>query len=83
MSLQHVGNIAMDVRLPERVLKGVPQAVGCFNAIDIDTTTFDLSVKNPNKADAAALRDPQEIIAEMVALDAESAKLLAGIGEML
>lgn len=27
--------------------------------------------------------DPQEIIAEMVALDAESAEILAGIGGML
>ena len=49
----------------------------------IDTTTFDLSVKNPNKADEAALRDPKDIIAEMAALDAESAEILAGIGRML
>ena len=35
----------------------------------IDRTSFDLSVKNPNKAEEDALRDPQDIIAEMVALD--------------
>ncbi len=43
----------------------------------IDKATYDLSVKNPNKADEAALRDPKEIIAEMAALDAESAEILA------
>jgi type I restriction enzyme M protein len=45
--------------------------------------SFDLSVKNPNKAEDDALRDPQDIIAEMVALDAESAEILEGIRGML
>ncbi len=49
----------------------------------IDKATLDLSVKNPNKADETALRDPKDIIAEMVVLDAESAKILTGIGRML
>ena len=49
----------------------------------IDKANYDLSVKNPNKADEVPLRDPQEIIAEMAALDAESAEILAGIGRML
>ena len=49
----------------------------------IDKTTYDLSVKNPNKADETELRDPKEIIAEMAALDAESAEILASIGRML
>jgi type I restriction enzyme M protein len=40
-------------------------------------------VKNPTKADEDELRDPKDIIAEMVALDAESAEILAGIGRML
>jgi type I restriction enzyme M protein len=50
---------------------------------DIDRVTFDLSVKNPNKAEASALREPQEILDEIAALDAESAEILAGIGGML
>lgn len=50
---------------------------------DIDRVTFDLSVKNPNKAEESALREPQEILDEIAALDAESAEILAGIGEML
>jgi type I restriction enzyme M protein len=49
----------------------------------IDQTSFDLSVKNPSKADEAALRDSQDIIAEMAALDAESAEILEGIRGML
>jgi type I restriction enzyme M protein len=50
---------------------------------DVDRETFDLSVKNPNKADESALREPQEILDEIAALDAESAEVLAGIGEIL
>lgn len=50
---------------------------------DLDPETFDLSVKNPNALEEAPLRDPQEIMAEIAALDAESAKILAGIGELL
>ena len=53
------------------------------DAKSIDKATYDLSVKNPNKADETALRDPKDIIAEMVALDAESADILAGIGRLL
>lgn len=49
----------------------------------IDQATFDLSVKNPNKAEEAVLRDPQEIIEEMAALDAESAEILEGIRGLL
>ena len=46
---------------------------------DIDAATFDLSVKNPNGDDEAALRTPQEILDEIAALDAESAEVLAAI----
>ena len=47
---------------------------------DIDPVTFDLSVKNPNTPEAAPLREPEEIIDEMVALDAQSAEILEGSG---
>jgi type I restriction enzyme M protein len=53
------------------------------DAKNIDSVTYDLSIKNPNKVDEAALRDPQEIIAEMAALDTESADILASIGRRL
>jgi type I restriction enzyme M protein len=53
------------------------------DATSIDPAIYDLSVKNPNKAEEAPLRDPKDIIAEMVALDAQSAEILAGIGRIL
>lgn len=49
----------------------------------IDTATYDLSIKNPNRNDEVVLRDPQEILEEIVALDSESAEILAGIRGML
>ena len=49
----------------------------------IDRQSWDLSVKNPNAAEAAELRSPQEILAEIATLDAESALLLAKIGGLL
>ena len=53
------------------------------DAKSIDKATYDLSVKNPNKANETELRDPKEIIAEMVALDVESAAILKNIAAML
>jgi type I restriction enzyme M protein len=50
---------------------------------DVDPETFDLSVKNPNKAEEAPLRDPLEILEAIALLDAESAEILAGTGGML
>ena len=38
-----------------------------------------LSVKNPNASEVAELRSPQEILAEIAALDVESAQLLSRI----
>jgi type I restriction enzyme M protein len=50
---------------------------------DIDQTTFDLSVKNPNDNDEVQHRNPQEIMTEIAKLDAESTKVLARIGALL
>ena len=49
------------------------------DAASVDQTTFDLSVKNPNGGEVAALRSPREILDEIAALDAESAQVLAKI----
>ena len=49
----------------------------------IDQNTFDLSAKNPNKKEEAALRQPQEILEEMKALDEESSDILNSILEMI
>jgi len=53
--------------------------------LDVSTLegTYDLSVKNPNTPEAAPLRDPEAIIAEITKLDAESAEILASIRGLL
>ena len=53
------------------------------DAASIDRTTFDLSVKNPNGGEAVVHRSPEEIMDEIVALDAESAEVLATIRGLL
>jgi type I restriction enzyme M protein len=50
---------------------------------NVDTTTYDLSVKNPNKKEEAALRSPQEIIEEMKKLDKESAEIISEIRRLM
>jgi type I restriction enzyme M protein len=50
---------------------------------DVDRGSFDLSVKNPNKAEEVALRSPIEIMNTIARLDAESATILAGIVGLL
>ncbi|WP_228150801.1 hypothetical protein [Malaciobacter marinus] len=53
------------------------------NIHDIDETTFDLSVKNPNVVDEVELRTPKTILEEMKSLDKETNELLASIKEMV
>jgi len=55
-------------------------------SIDVGTLSgaeVDLSAKNPNKKEAAALRQPQEILSAMKALDEESADILNSILELI
>ncbi len=49
------------------------------NVIDVDKTTFDLSVKNPHKKDETVLRKPKEILASMKELDEETTEILKKI----
>lgn len=53
------------------------------NIKDIDQSTFDLSVKNPNTPEADPLRQPQEILEEIKALDDESAEVLESIKSLI
>jgi type I restriction enzyme M protein len=53
------------------------------NVKDINQTTFDLSVKNPNGGEEVTHRSPEEIMDEIAALDAESAEVLANIKAIL
>jgi type I restriction enzyme M protein len=50
---------------------------------NVDRIMFDLSVKNPNAPEQAPLRDAEEIIDEIIALDAETAEILEGIRELV
>ena len=54
-----------------------------INVADIDDTTFDLSVKNPNTPEEAPLRTPEVILAEMERLDLETNTILKSIKELL
>lgn len=53
------------------------------DAKDIDPETFDLSVKNPNGGETVKHRSPREIMDEIAALDAESARVLENIRKLL
>ena len=49
----------------------------------VDTTTYDLSVKNPNGGEDVVHRSTAEIMDEIEALDAESAEVLGNIRALL
>jgi type I restriction enzyme M protein len=50
---------------------------------DVDQKTFDLSVKNPNKGEEVALREPKDILVEMSNLDKETNQIFDGIKKLL
>lgn len=49
----------------------------------IHSGTYDLSVKNSNTPEEAALRDPKDIIAEIIELDKESEAILSKVRELV
>jgi type I restriction enzyme M protein len=50
---------------------------------DLDTSTYDISVRNPNRDDEVVLRDPKDILAEIQKNDKEVAKVLKEIEGLL
>jgi type I restriction enzyme M protein len=54
-----------------------------IDANTIDADTFDLSVKNPNGGEVLEHRSPESIMADIAALDAESAEVLGNIKALL
>lgn len=50
---------------------------------DVQTHNYDLSVKNPNKKEEAALREPKDILKEMKSLDNESTEILNSILKLI
>ena len=53
------------------------------DAKGIDKANFDLAVRDPTKGEEATIRDPEDIIAEMSLLDAESAGIFEEIRGLL
>jgi type I restriction enzyme M protein len=50
---------------------------------DIDITSFDLSVKNPNEINDVELRSPEDILIEILTLDKQTTDLLGQIKKIL
>jgi type I restriction enzyme M protein len=50
---------------------------------NVDEATCDLSVKNPNRDEEVELREPEAILEEIAALDAESSTILANVKELV
>jgi type I restriction enzyme M protein len=65
--------------------KTMPETERSWNisTLNINETTCDLSVKNPNTPEVAGLRDPSVILEEMELLDAEANEILLTIKEMM
>ena len=63
--------------------KGLSENSWSCNISDIDKTTFDLSAKNPNKKEEAALRDAKTIVTAMQQLDAETHAILETIQQII
>ena len=53
------------------------------NIDSVDQSTFDLSVKNPNKKEEKLLREPQEILQEIRELDKQSIDILNSINKLI
>jgi len=54
-----------------------------IDTTSLDSTTFDLSVRNPNVVDDSDQRTPQEILDEIETLDLQTAEVLAAIKALL
>ncbi|MDA9057496.1 type I restriction-modification system subunit M [Flavobacteriaceae bacterium] len=65
--------------------KSKPETEQSWNikVADINESTFDLSVKNPNTPEEAPLRSPKEILENMVSLDEETNLILNQIKELI
>jgi type I restriction enzyme M protein len=65
--------------------KNKPETEQSWNVkvADIDEATFDLSVKNANTPEEAALRSPDKILSEMESLDRETNAILQSIKELI
>ncbi len=63
--------------------KAVTQNSWIVDVKDIDTETYDLSVRNPNAPKPPPLRNPKEILKEMEKLDKETERIIKRIKELI
>jgi type I restriction enzyme M protein len=63
--------------------KEVSQNSWTLEASKIDTNSYDLSSKNPNREEEITLRDPKQILDEMKALDIENVELLNSVLKLI
>jgi type I restriction enzyme M protein len=54
-----------------------------LDVADVDQTTFDLAVKNPNKVSTEDNRSPKEVLGDLHQLDAEAKSILATLQGLL
>lgn len=76
-----------DADLAEFVTLQKTRALGekswIIDSAGLDKSTYDLSIKNPSAPEEAPLRDPAQIILDMLARDTETAQILDSIRGML
>ncbi len=75
--------VALQKAVTLSLSKGDSENSWTINVKDIDQNTFDLSAKNPNKKEEAALRQPQQILEEMKALDEETNAVLETLNDLI
>jgi len=63
--------------------KADSQNAWSVNIADVNLETLDLSVKNPNNPSGPAIRDPKEIVDEIIKLDEKSFKALKELRDLL
>jgi type I restriction enzyme M protein len=63
--------------------KGESENSWSIDVKDVDQSTFDLSVKNLNKVEEVALREPKEILEEIKKLDDNNKKVLEEIKKII
>lgn len=81
--LNPLNNDDMKVFISAQENKSITENSWLINISQINTITYDLTVKNPNAKTEDLIREPNEIIQELVALETEEDQILTSISEMI
>ena len=73
----------MNVFIAAQENKSITENSWLIDVSQINTSTFDLTVKNPNTKTDILIREPNEIIQELVSLEIEEDQILTSISEMI